>query len=253
MIEVKNIKKTFGGTTVLDGVNLAVGEREVVSIIGPSGSGKTTLLRCLNFLESADSGTIRIDTIEADYARISAKEKRALRRMTAMVFQNYALFFNMSAVENVMEGLIVAKKMKKDEARALAETTLRDVGLAAKLDARPRELSGGQQQRVGIARAIALKPKVILFDEPTSALDPEMVDDILALIKEVAKCCGATMVIVTHEMQFAYDISSRVVFLDKGKIHAEGTPHEIFDKPVDERLRQFVARFSLKRGPEYYL
>jgi L-cystine transport system ATP-binding protein len=252
MIEVKSIKKTFGAAAVLDGIDFTVREGEVVSIIGPSGSGKTTLLRCLNFLENADSGAIRIDDLSADFARVSAKEKRALRRKTAMVFQNYALFFNMSAVENVMEGLIVAKKMKKDEARALAETTLRNVGLGAKFDARPRELSGGQQQRVGIARAIALNPKVILFDEPTSALDPEMVDDILALIKEVAKG-GATMIIVTHEMQFAYEISRRVVFLDKGKIHAEGTPHEIFDTPGDERLRQFVARFSLKRDPEYYL
>ncbi|MDR1257193.1 MAG: amino acid ABC transporter ATP-binding protein [Spirochaetaceae bacterium] len=252
MLEIKNIKKSFGQNVILDGIDFHVREGDVVSIIGPSGSGKTTLLRCVNFLDSADSGTIRIDGLSADFARVRSKQKIAIRRKTAMVFQNYALFFNMTAVQNVMEGLLVSKKTGKDEARAIAESVLVKVGLGGKFDAKPHELSGGQQQRVGIARAVALSPKVILFDEPTSALDPEMVDDILGLIKQVAKE-GATMVIVTHEMQFAYEISNRVVFIENGKIHAEGSPRDIFDNPQGERLKQFVSRFSPRRDPEYFL
>ncbi|MDR0556886.1 MAG: amino acid ABC transporter ATP-binding protein [Treponema sp.] len=214
MLEIKNIKKSFGSNVVLDGIDFHVHEGDVISLIGPSGSGKTTLLRCVNFLENADSGAIRIDGLSADFANVHNKQKIAIRRKTAMVFQNYALFFNMTAIQNVMEGLIVSKKMSKDDARAVAGNVLVKVGLGDKLDAKPYELSGGQQQRVGIARAIALNPKVILFDEPTSALDPEMVDEILDLIKQVAKE-GATMVIVTHEMQFAYEISNRIVFIER--------------------------------------
>jgi L-cystine transport system ATP-binding protein len=252
MLEIRNIKKRFGQDEVLAGFDFFVREGDVVSIIGPSGSGKTTLLRCINFLESADSGTIRIGNLSADFARIRKKEKQALRRKTAMVFQNYALFSNMTALENVMEGLVVARKIEKEKAREAAERMLTKVGLAAKFDAKPNELSGGQQQRVGIARAVALNPEVILFDEPTSSLDPEMVDDILALIKELAKE-GATMVIVTHEMQFAYETSNRIVFLDKGKIVADGSPSAIFDHPEEERIKQFVSRFHFNRAPEYYL
>lgn len=252
MLEVKKIRKSFGSNIILNGIDFHVHEGDVVSIIGPSGSGKTTLLRCINFLESADSGTIRIDNLSADFAHIHNKQKIAIRRKTAMVFQNYALFFNMTALQNVMEGLVVSKKMGRDEARAAAESVLLKVGLGDKFDVKPFELSGGQQQRVGIARAIALNPKVILFDEPTSALDPEMVDEILDLIKQVAKE-GATMVIVTHEMQFAYEISNRVVFIESGKVHAEGSPEDIFDNPKEERLKQFVSRFSPRRAPEYYL
>jgi L-cystine transport system ATP-binding protein len=252
VIEIKKIKKSFDSNVVLDGIDFHVHEGDVISIIGPSGSGKTTLLRCINFLESADSGTIRIDNLIADFARVHNRQKIAIRRKTAMVFQNYALFFNMTAVQNVMEGLIISKKMRRDEARVIAENVLVKVGLGDKLDAKPYELSGGQQQRVGIARAIALNPKVILFDEPTSALDPEIVDEILDLIKQVAKE-GATMVIVTHEMQFAYEISNRVVFIENGKVHAEGTPDDIFNNPKEERLKQFVSRFNPRRDPEYYL
>jgi len=252
MVEIKNIKKSFGGKLILDGIYFNVNEGEVVSIIGPSGSGKTTLLRCINFLEKADSGTIRIDNLFADFKHVTSKQKLAMRRKTAMVFQNYALFLNMSAEQNVMEGLLVSKKMNKDEARTIARAELDKVGLKDKYDARPYELSGGQQQRVGIARALALKPKVILFDEPTSALDPEMVNEVLELIRRVA-LSGVTMVIVTHEMQFAYDISKRVVFLDNGKIAAEGNRDEIFKNSEDERLKQFLARFNLKREAEYYI
>lgn len=252
MLEIKNIKKSFGPSRVLNGIDFYVRERDVVSIIGPSGSGKTTLLRCINFLESADSGTIRIGDVSADLSRIRKKEKLAIRRKTAMVFQNYALFSNMTSLENVMEGLVISRKMDKQEAKTIAVQTLTKVGLASKLDAKPHELSGGQQQRVGIARAVALNPQVLLFDEPTSSLDPEMVDDILALIEELARE-GATMIIVTHEMQFAYEISNRIVFLDKGEILAEGSPAEIFEKPCEERIKQFVSRFNFKRAPEYYL
>jgi L-cystine transport system ATP-binding protein len=252
MLEIRNIKKSFGLTQVLNGFDFYVREGDVVSIIGPSGSGKTTLLRCINFLENADSGTIRIGDMSADFSRIRKKEKIAMRRKTAMVFQNYALFSNMTALENVMEGLVIARKMKKAEARNLAVQVLTKVGLASKLDSKPHELSGGQQQRVGIARAVVLNPEVILFDEPTSSLDPEIVDDILSLIKELAYE-GATMAIATHEMQFAYEISNRVVFLDKGEILAEGSSVEIFDRPQEERLKQFVSRFNFRRSPEYYL
>jgi L-cystine transport system ATP-binding protein len=252
LLEIRNIKKSFGSDQVLKGFDFFVNEGDVVSIIGPSGSGKTTLLRCINFLENADSGAIRIDDLQADFSRIRKKEKIAMRRKTAMVFQNYALFSNMTALENVMEGLVVARKMEKKAAMDIAAQVLAKVGLASKLDSKPHELSGGQQQRVGIARAVALNPEVILFDEPTSSLDPEMVDDILALIRDLAGE-GATMAIVTHEMQFAYEISDRVVFLDKGEILAEGSPAEIFDRPREERLKQFVSRFNFKRAPEYYL
>jgi L-cystine transport system ATP-binding protein len=252
VLEIKEMKKTYGSNVVLDGIGFHVYEGDVISIIGPSGSGKTTLLRCVNFLENADSGTIRIDNLSADFARVHNRQKIAIRRKTAMVFQNYALFFNMTAVQNVMEGLIISRKMDRDEARAIAESVLEKVGLGGRLDAKPHELSGGQQQRVGIARAVALNPKVILFDEPTSALDPEMVDEIQELIKQVAKE-GATMLIVTHEMQFAYEISNRIIFIANGKVHAEGTPQDIFDNPKEERLKQFVSRFAPRRDPEYYL
>ncbi|MDR2601916.1 MAG: amino acid ABC transporter ATP-binding protein [Spirochaetaceae bacterium] len=252
MIEIKNVKKAYGRNVILDGVNFAVHEGDVISIIGPSGSGKTTLLRCINFLENADSGSIRIDDLSADFAHVHNKQKIAIRRKTAMVFQNYALFFNMTAVQNVMEGLIISKKMSKDEARTIAENILTKVGLGGKFDSKPHQLSGGQQQRVGIARAIALNPKVILFDEPTSALDPEMVDEIVDLIKQLASE-GATMVIVTHEMQLAYEISSKVVFIANGNIQAEGPPKDIFDNPKDERLKQFISRFTPRRDPEYFL
>ncbi|MDR3123381.1 MAG: amino acid ABC transporter ATP-binding protein [Treponema sp.] len=247
MITVRNLQKAFGDNEVLKGIDLNIKNGEVAALIGSSGSGKTTLLRCLNFLENADHGTLCIDDISVNLSRVSRRDKYALRRKTAMVFQNYALFMNMSVIRNVMEGLVAVQKKSKDEARAIAEDVLRKVGLSEKFDNKPFELSGGQQQRVGIARALALNPKVILFDEPTSALDPEMVDDILDVIKLVAKT-GVTMIVVTHEMQFAYDIANHVVFMDKGYIEERGTPQEIFDRPRNERTRQFLSRFNLARN-----
>jgi L-cystine transport system ATP-binding protein len=252
MLEIKQIRKSFGNNRVLRGIDLAIGEGDVVALLGPSGSGKTTLLRCINFLERADSGSIRIDGLCADFAKVSGKEKIAIRRKTAMVFQNYALFANKSAGENIMEGLLVSKKMKKDEARARAEHFLDRVGLKSRFDARPFELSGGQQQRIGIARALALNPKVLLFDEPTSALDPEMVSDILECLHDVTKS-GVTMLIVTHEMQFAYEAASRVVFIDQGEVVEQGTAREVFDHTKEERTKQFLQRFNLVRDTEYYI
>ncbi|AEF85700.1 L-cystine import ATP-binding protein TcyN [Treponema primitia ZAS-2] len=252
MIEVRGLRKSFGANEILKGIDFYVKEGEVVALIGPSGSGKTTLLRCLNFLEKADAGTLHIDDIQVDLKKVTGKQKIALRRKTAMVFQNYALFLNKTAIKNVSEPLIVSRKKTKAEARAIAEDVLVKVGLGDKFNSKPFELSGGQQQRVGIARALALNPEVILFDEPTSALDPEKVDEILDVIKGVIKT-GVTMVIVTHEMQFAYDVASRVVFMDKGEIVEEGTQKEIFDNPKEERTRQFLSRFHLAQKPEYFL
>jgi L-cystine transport system ATP-binding protein len=252
MLEITQINKSFGNNHVLRGIDFAVNEGDVVALIGPSGSGKTTLLRCINFLEKADSGTIRIDGLCADFAKITAREKNAMRRKTAMVFQNYALFANKSAGENIMEGLLVSKKMKKAEARAVAENFLERVSLKSRFDARPFELSGGQQQRVGIARALALNPKVLLLDEPTSALDPEIVNDILDVIRDVTKS-GVTMIIVTHEMQFAYEAASRVVFIDKGEIVEQGSARDVFDRTREERTKQFLQRFNLVRDAEYYI
>lgn len=252
IVTVRGLTKAFGKHVVLKGIDFSVEEGDVVALIGPSGSGKTTLLRCLNLLEQPDAGTISIDGLSADFSAITGKQKLALRRKTAMVFQNYALFLNKTVVQNVMEGLLISKRMQKDEAREVAQRFLTRVGLAEKFDAKPYELSGGQAQRVGIARALALNPKVILFDEPTSALDPEMVDGILDVIKDVAES-GVTMVIVTHEMRFAHDIATHVVFLENGEVVEEGTRSEVFDNPREERTQQFLSRFNLGRSTEYFI
>jgi L-cystine transport system ATP-binding protein len=247
MISLWNLQKAFGGNEVLKGVGLKIRNGEVATLIGSSGSGKTTLLRCLNFLESADCGSLAIDGVHVNLAVATKREKLEIRKKTAMVFQNYALFMNMSAIQNVMEGLIAVQKKSKDEARAIAEEMLCKVGLNGKFDSKPYQLSGGQQQRVGIARALALNPKVLLFDEPTSALDPEKVDEVLDVIKLVAGT-GVTMIIVTHEMQFAYDVANHVIFMDSGYVIEEGPPQKVFDHPENERTRQFLSRFTLARG-----
>ncbi|MDR3171486.1 MAG: amino acid ABC transporter ATP-binding protein [Treponema sp.] len=252
MLEIRDLWKSYGTKTILHGLTMSVKEGRVISLIGPSGSGKTTLLRCINFLEKSDSGSIRIDDLSADLSKVSAAQKMALRRKTAMVFQNYALFLNNSVGQNVMEGLIVSKKMPKEKARAIALDMLDKVGLKSRFESKPFELSGGQQQRVGIARALALNPKVILFDEPTSALDPETVNEILDVIKCVAQS-GVTMLIVTHEMMFAYDIATQVIFMDKGEIVEQGEAKELFDAPREERTKQFLLRFNLARDSEYYI
>jgi len=241
LIKIKGIHKTFGKNQVLKGVDVEVNKGEVVVILGPSGSGKTTLLRCINFLEKADCGEITIGETRVEFKHATKKEILGVRRQTAMVFQNYNLFNNKTALENVMEGLVSARKVPKNQAEEISKKMLDKVGLSDKYNFYPSQLSGGQQQRVGIARALALNPEVILFDEPTSALDPELVGDVLSVMKKVAKE-GITMIVVTHEMSFAYDIASRVIFMDGGVVVEEGSPSEIFSTPKEERTKQFLKR-----------
>ena len=228
---------------VLRGVDLTVEKGDVVAILGPSGSGKTTLLRCLNFLETADAGTLTFDGEAFDLARADRASIARLRRKTAFVFQNYNLFRNKTALQNVTEGLIVARKMPKAEANAIGMKMLEKVGLADRADYYPRQLSGGQQQRVAIARALASDPEIIYFDEPTSALDPELTGEVLRVIRSLADQ-HTTMIIVTHEMAFARDVADHVVFMDGGTIVEEGTPTEVFENTHNERTKAFLSRFS---------
>lgn len=239
MLKLTNVHKSFDKTEVLKGISLNVEKGSVTAIIGPSGAGKTTLLRCMNFLEKADSGNLEFDDIHVDLEKVSKKTMLEIRRKTAFVFQNYNLFANMTALENVMEGLVTARKVPKSVAKDKALKALEKVGLRDKADFYPSSLSGGQQQRVGIARAIAVNPEVILFDEPTSALDPELTDEVLSVIKQLASE-GTTMVIVTHEMSFARDTADNVIFMEKGVIVEEGEAIDIFTNPKNERTRQFL-------------
>ncbi|GAA3403496.1 amino acid ABC transporter ATP-binding protein [Paenibacillus hodogayensis] len=240
MLQLDNIHKKFGSEEVLKGISLQVNRGDVISILGPSGSGKTTLLRCINLLERPHKGTITISDLSVDAEKLSRKDILKLRRKTAMVFQSYNLFANKNTLENVMEGLIVVKKMKRAEAKAKSLALLEKVGLANKADHYPSQLSGGQQQRVGIARALALDPEVILFDEPTSALDPELVGEVLDVIKHIAQE-GVTMIIVTHELSFARDISTQVVFMEKGNIVEQATPKQLFFNPQQQRTKEFIS------------
>ncbi|WP_454563471.1 L-cystine ABC transporter ATP-binding protein TcyN [Pseudomonas sp. AIG] len=245
MIVVEKLTKQFKGQEVLKGIDLEVKEGEVVAIIGPSGSGKTTFLRCLNFLEQPTSGRIKVGDIEIDTSRPLNQQQalvRNLRQHVGFVFQNFNLFPHRTALENVIEGPIVVKKMPRDEAVALGKKLMAKVGLAGKEDAYPRRLSGGQQQRVAIARALAMEPEVILFDEPTSALDPELVGEVLATIRGLAEE-KRTMVIVTHEMGFARDVANRVVFFDKGVIVEQGEAKALFANPKEQRTQQFLSKF----------
>ena len=244
MIQVENIHKKFDQNEILKGIDLTINQGEVVVIIGPSGSGKTTFLRCLNFLERADKGYLKIGDQQVDFEKVSKKEILDIRKKTAMVFQQYALFSNRTALENVIEGLVIARKVPKKEAAEKWRDLLAKVGLEGKEDHYPHELSGGQQQRVGIARALALNPEVILFDEPTSALDPELVGETLEVIKDVAQS-GSTLVIVTHEMQFAYEVADRVIFMENGVIVEQGTPEEVFDNTQEERTQNFLKRTAV--------
>jgi cystine transport system ATP-binding protein len=244
MIVVEKLTKEFKGNAVLKGIDLRVEPGEVVAIIGPSGSGKTTLLRCLNFLEEPTSGTIVVGDIKVDGSRPLSQQQgliRQLRQHVGFVFQNFNLFPHRTALENVIEGPVVVKKMDREKALALGRSLLAKVGLAGKEDAYPRRLSGGQQQRVAIARALAMEPEVILFDEPTSALDPELVGEVLTAIHALAEE-QRTMVIVTHEMSFARDVANRVVFIDKGVIVEQGEAKALFANPKEERTRQFLER-----------
>ncbi len=241
MLKVTNIRKAFKDNEVLKGVDIEVNKGDVVTILGPSGSGKTTLLRCINFLEQADGGQLDFDEQHLDYAKVTGKEIKAIRHKTAFVFQNYNLFNNKTALENVTEGLIYGRGVEKSRAVELAKKALDRVGLAERYNYYPSQLSGGQQQRVGIARAIAVEPEIILMDEPTSALDPELIGEVLGVIKSLADE-GKTMVIVTHEMQFAKKISTNVIFMDGGKIVEQGSASKIFTNPEELRTRRFLRR-----------
>lgn len=239
MIDIKNLKKSFNKLDVLKGINLSVKKGEVVVIIGPSGSGKSTFLRCINYLETPDEGLIQIGDISVNASNVAKDDVRKLRKSTAMVFQGYNLFKNKTALENIMEPLIVNKKLDKNESIEKAEELIKSVGLYDKKNNYPATLSGGQQQRIGIARAMAVNPEVILFDEPTSALDPELVGEVLSVIRELAEK-HMTMIIVTHEMAFAREVADRVIFMDKGDIIEEGAPQDIFTKPKEERTKKFL-------------
>lgn len=241
MLEIRQLEKSFGAKQVLKGINLTVKQGDVVVILGPSGSGKTTLLRSLNYLEKPDRGQLTLDGQSYDLSNIPHKAILNLRQQTAFVFQNYNLFANKTAIENILEGLVIARKMPKNQALTIAEEALAKVGLSDFRDYYPSQLSGGQQQRIGIARAIAVKPKVILVDEPTSALDPELIGEVLAVMKALAKE-GITMVVVTHEMSFARDVANHIVFMDKGHIVEEGAPDVFFRQPKEERTKQFLSR-----------
>ncbi|MDT3425885.1 L-cystine transport system ATP-binding protein [Paenibacillus forsythiae] len=243
MIQVRGLTKSYGKQKVLGHIDLQLQKGEVTAILGPSGSGKTTLLRCLNFLEKPNAGEIAIGDVTVNCKGAGKRDIHKLRQKTAMVFQNYHLFKHKTALENVMEGLVVVQKLLKADARARSQLMLDKVGLADKQDAYPSQLSGGQQQRVGIARALALNPEVVLFDEPTSALDPERVGEVLEVIRSIARE-GITMIIVTHEMAFARDVSNHVVFMDDGAIVEEGPPQELFGSPKEERTRQFLKRMT---------
>lgn len=243
MIQLQNIRKSYGSHEVLKGIDLTVNKGDVVVILGPSGSGKTTLLRCVNFLERPSDGQVTISGFTVDCKQPGKQNVLELRRKTAMVFQHYNLFKHKTALENVMEGLVVAQKLPKEEAKQKSLDVLEKVGLSDKIHHYPSQLSGGQQQRVGIARALALNPEVILFDEPTSALDPELVGEVLAVIKKIARE-GVTMIVVTHEMGFAREVANHIVFMDGGVIVEEGPPDEIFSNPKEERTKQFVRRIT---------
>jgi polar amino acid transport system ATP-binding protein len=253
LVRISALKKSFGANRVLDGIDMEVRKGEAVVVIGASGSGKTTLLRCINLLEPYDEGSIKVDGVEVGFRdgngasrrRRGERELAKIRADLGMVFQLFNLFPHLSALENVMLGLRKVRGMAKDQARSRAEEWLVRVGLAEKLHSLPIQLSGGQQQRVGIARAVAMGPKVLLLDEITSALDPELVGEVLTVVRELAEE-GMTMIVVTHEMTFARDVGSRIVFMDGGRIVVEGTPREVLAAPRNERLKSFLARIEMK-------
>lgn len=241
MLKITNVHKSFKKNKILKGVDLTVNKGDVVVILGPSSSGKTTLLRTIAFLETADKGELEFDEIKTSLSNAHKKTILDVRKKIGFVYQNYNLFANKTALENVMEGLVIARKVPKEEAKTIAEDALKKVGLLERKDFYPSQLSGGQQQRVGIARAIAYKPDVVLFDEPTSALDPELVGEVLSVIKALAKE-GTTMIVVTHEMSFAEEAATQVVFMDGGVVVEKGTSREIFYSPKEERTKQFLKR-----------
>lgn len=239
MIEVKDLHKSFGDNEVLKGINFKINNGDVIAILGSSGGGKTTILRCINFLAKADKGTLVFDGKEYDLANMKKSDIANLRMKTGFVFQNYNLFLNKTALENVMEGLITVRKMDKTKAREIAVNALNKVGMGDKLDYYPISLSGGQQQRVSIARALAYKPEVIYFDEPTSSLDPELTNEVLGVMKDLAKE-KVTMVVVTHEMAFARNVSNRIIFLDEGEVICDSDTDSFFNNQKNERIKRFI-------------
>ena len=241
LMSIKNVRKKFGGVEVLKDLNMEINKGDVVVILGPSGSGKTTFLRCLNFLERADEGQMEFADMNIDLSKPSDKEIAAVRKKTAFVFQGYNLFANKTVLENVMLGLTTGRGISKSEAEQTARDALQRVGMIDRADYYPAQLSGGQQQRVGIARAIAVSPDVILFDEPTSALDPELVGDVLKVMRDLAKA-GTTMIVVTHEMGFAREVATRILFMDQGQVLEEAPPQEFFASPKHARLQDFLSK-----------
>lgn len=252
MIEIRNLSKRFKKNIVLDQIDLNIQKGEVVAIIGPSGSGKSTFLRCMNFLEEPEEGIIKIDDFKIDVKSKTKPQVRSLRQYTAMVFQQFNLFRRKTALENVMEGLVVVKKVPKSKAREIALEQLKKVGLSDRTHHYPKQLSGGQQQRVAIARALAMEPKILLFDEPTSALDPELVGEVLDTIRAAAQE-GNTMIIVSHELNFVKKVANRVLFLENGKIMEDGTPKEVFENPKSERTKAFLQKFFQLQETEYFI
>ena len=243
MLTIHNLTKKFGVNQVLKGVDLSVDKGDVIAIIGQSGGGKTTLLRCINFLETADSGDMEFDGEHFQLNRISKKDIQRIRRKTAFVFQSYNLFRNKTALQNVMLGLTMARKMPRAQAEQIARAALDRVGLVDKASSYPNALSGGQQQRVAIARALATDPEIIYFDEPTSALDPELTGEVLAVMRSLAGD-GMTMLVVTHELGFARNVSTRVIFMENGSVVESGSSEEFFANPKEERTRAFLRTVS---------
>lgn len=239
MLKVEHLSKSFGNKKILDDVSLTVESGEIVSIIGPSGTGKTTLLRCVNFLERPEKGVVTIDDYSLNVANANAKGIHQICLRSGMVFQSYNLFHNKTVIENVMEAQVLVKKRSKEEARQRAEKELKRVGMLDWKDYYPSQLSGGQQQRVALARAVAMDPAILLLDEPTSALDPELTQEVLNSIRAIAKD-GMTMLIVTHEIDFAKELCDRIIFMDGGKIIEQGTPKEIFLNPKEKRTQEFI-------------
>ncbi|MDD6574739.1 MAG: amino acid ABC transporter ATP-binding protein [Gemmiger formicilis] len=243
MLQIRNLRKSFGDLQVLKSIDLDVNKGDVVAILGPSGSGKTTMLRCLNFLEKSDGGTMLFDDQRVDLARVTHAEANALRRRTGFVFQSYNLFANKTALQNVTEGLIIARKMPRRRAEEIARAALVKVGMDDRADYYPSQLSGGQQQRVAIARAMAADPEIIYFDEPTSALDPELTGEVLAVMRSLAGE-GRTMLVVTHEMDFARHAANRVVFMEQGVIVEQNTAEAFFNDPQQPRTKEFLQNYK---------
>lgn len=250
VLVAQNLTKTYGKNVIFRDISLSVNERDTIVIVGPSGTGKSTLLRCLNLLTKADSGKIWLDGVEITDPKCCSEDQS--RQRIGMVFQNFLLFNHLTALDNVMIGLTKVKKIPKEQARRKAMEELERVGLADRASHYPGQLSGGQQQRVAIARALAMEPRVMLFDEPTSALDPELIGEVLAVMKQLARE-GMTMLVVTHEMGFAREVANRMIFMEKGSILEEGTPDDLFERPKFERTRQFlwkIAELHGRRPPE---